>query len=147
MFGEINNQSADCAETNRRNVEFGFADLAAQIASAIRTAARSATRDTGGLIIFSRSLGTGDGASRLNISLTSYSISIPGELVMAEFRDFDIAFRGPPLRNLVRCEIEPFIIGVGWVTVLDTANGIVLRRFIFELQPGSGAPARLGRLR
>lgn len=136
MLGQNNNQSADRAAMNRASGKQDFADLAAQIAAAIRSAARSANRDTGASLTFSRSMGVGDGIARLDVDVTADAVNIVGELVRAEFRGFDFASVGPSLGDLLCLEIEPFVIGVGWVKVLDTANGIVLRRAGFKPNAG-----------
>lgn len=100
----------------------------AQMATAIRTLARSTTKDTAVSLEFSYSLGGGDCLEKVDVGACPCLPSVPNEVVRAEINEDDFSSAGFPIRDLLRLELEPFIIGVGWVIVDEISEGIVVRR-------------------
>jgi hypothetical protein len=102
--------------------------ILSQMAAAIRVIARSATDENATSLEFSYSLGCGETTERVEVATCPCIPAIPGELVRADIdKDYFAAFRFP-ICDLLRSELEPFIIGVGRITVNETNEGLVVLR-------------------
>jgi hypothetical protein len=64
----------------------------------------------------------------VQISGCASRVAVPGELVRLHLDLADDIPLAAQVRCLLRCEIEPFIIGVGDVIVQDTPEGIIVLR-------------------
>jgi hypothetical protein len=98
-----------------------------QMAAAIRTLANSSALGTGISLEFSCSLGEGDCLEKVDVVACPCLPSVPNEIVRAKIDKHDFATAPLPVCDLLRLEIEPFIIGVGWVIVDETIEGVVIR--------------------
>ena len=120
-----------------RTEEERVAGILSQVASRIRMAARCATGSSGSSVFLPRSFIEGDGSKGVDIALSSYAVTVPGELVRAHFDQFDFAAFAFDVRDTLRMEIEPFIVGVGHVAVEKSPEGLVVR-LVDEREIGDG---------
>jgi hypothetical protein len=100
----------------------------AQMAAAIRTLARAHPDDASLSLEFSCSLGEGDSLEQVHVGASPCLPSVAHEIVRAKIDKNDFAATPLPICDLLRLEIQPFIIGVGWVIVDETDEGVVVRR-------------------
>lgn len=102
--------------------------VVSQMAAAIRTLARAHPDECSVLLQFSYSLEASNSVEKVDVVACPALPSIPNEIVRADIDKNDFASITFPLCDLLRLELEPFIVGVGWVIVDETDDGIVVRR-------------------
>lgn len=101
--------------------------LLSQMASEIRVAARVAEPGIAVSLKLSGSLGKGERREHLDIAACPSLAAVSGDLVYADIDQNGMMAASLPFRDLLRLEIEPFVIGCGGVVVDDAPYGIVLR--------------------
>jgi len=102
--------------------------IIAQMAAAIRTLSNSTTKDTAISLDFHYFIDENGDIEKMDISASPCRPSIYKEILQAAFDKDKFSASDIPICDLIRMEIEPFIIGVGWITVEETPNGIRLMR-------------------
>jgi hypothetical protein len=79
-------------------------------------------------IEFSYCLGRGYSSERMKVGACLCFPAISDEVVRADIDQYDFPSASLPIRDLLRLEIKPFFIRVGWVVVDQVPQGLVIRR-------------------
>lgn len=109
-------------------VERRIEDFASRVASAIRTAAIPALDGFASFLRVRRGFQFRETVEPIECGLYPVRVDRVGELVRVDL-NLSVGIPSPMhLRELLRMELEPFIVGAGYVTVEDTAEGIVVLR-------------------
>ena len=97
------------------------------MADAIRTMARTASADHAVSLKLAGTLGEGNCLENMNVATCPCLPAVVGDVIYADIDEDNLVPLSLPVRDLLRLEIEPFVVGCGWVIVDDVANGIVVR--------------------
>lgn len=111
-----------------RSREKRINSVVSQIANGIRVTIRHRDEKITMAASFSFSLGEGDVLESVKVGTCPCLATVPGELIRADIHEHNITTSPLPFRDLIRLELEPFIIGVGWVKVDYTPEGVVVFR-------------------
>src|SRR5258707_490815 len=90
-----------------------------RMATIIRASARATVGDAEHAVLleFSGAFGSGDSSQGLVTVGGPLIPTVSGEIVRCHINFDDLNTFGPPLVDLLRSELEPFIIGAGWVSL------------------------------
>lgn len=111
-----------------QNLEQRAESLASQLASAIRTVASPTLPGWASSLRVVGSFPGGEIIETVKCSLFPVRVTVPSELVRVDLNvPVGVPF-GEEIRRLVQIELAPFIIGVGYVRVEDTPEGLVITR-------------------
>ena len=101
--------------------------LVGEIANSLRILARNPDPCFSTEAEFSTSDGCCNSVQNIAVAACPIQPTVLGEVIRAHIDPNDFPSTALPILDLLRLEIEPFIVGCGWVVVDQLPDGLVIR--------------------